>query len=84
MVLQGSMVHAQQRAADESASYDQYDNIHAMGEPQQLKLEAIEALISARDVNDLSIREIMADILDDEQMAAFLPRIGLRFRLGHE
>ena len=44
-----------------------------MGEPQQLKLEAIEALISARDVNDLSIREIMEDILDDAQMAAFLP-----------
>ena len=44
-----------------------------MGEPQQLKLEAIEALISARNVNDLSIREIMEDILDDEQMAAFLP-----------
>ncbi|MBK9441036.1 MAG: hypothetical protein IPN53_06815 [Comamonadaceae bacterium] len=44
-----------------------------MGQPQQLKLEAIEALISARNVDDLSIREIMDDILDDEQMAAFLP-----------
>jgi galactose-1-phosphate uridylyltransferase len=48
-------------------------NIHAMAESQQLKLEAIEALISARNVNDLSIREIMEDILDDAQMAAFLP-----------
>ena len=44
-----------------------------MGESQQIKLEAIEALISARNVNDLSIREILEDILDDEQMAAFLP-----------
>ena len=44
-----------------------------MNAPQQLKLEAIEALISARNVDDLSIREIMDDILDDEQMAAFLP-----------
>lgn len=44
-----------------------------MGEPQQLKLEAIEALISARNVDDLSIRDIMADILDDAQMAAYLP-----------
>ena len=45
----------------------------SMVEPQQLKLEAIEALINARNVNDLSIREIMKDILDDAQMAAFLP-----------
>ena len=44
-----------------------------MNEPQQLKLEAIEALISARNVDDLTVREIMEDILDDEQMAAFLP-----------
>ena len=44
-----------------------------MSEPQQLKLEAIEALINARNVDALSIREIMKDILDDAQMAAFLP-----------
>jgi len=44
-----------------------------MDTPQQLKLEDIESLISARNVNDLSIREIMKDILDDAQMAAFLP-----------
>lgn len=44
-----------------------------MSEPQQLKLEAIEALINARNVNDLSIREIMEDIIDDAQIAAFLP-----------
>jgi hypothetical protein len=43
-------------------------NIYAMGESQQLKLEAIEALISARNVNDLSIQEIMKDILDDEAL----------------
>jgi len=44
-----------------------------MNAPQQLRLEAIEALISARNIDDLSVREIMDDILDDEQMAAFLP-----------
>lgn len=44
-----------------------------MNELQQLKMEHIHTLISARDVQDLSIREIMEDILDDAQMAAFLP-----------
>ncbi len=52
---------------------NRYGNITDMAEPQQLKLEAVEALINARDVNDLSIREIMKGIIDDEQMAVFLP-----------
>ncbi len=56
-----------------NSNFNQYGNINSMTEPQQLKLEAVEALINARNVNDLSIREIMKDIIDDEQIAVFLP-----------
>jgi len=56
-----------------NSNFNQYGNINSMTEPQQLKLEAVEALINARNVNDLSIREIMKGIIDDEQMAVFLP-----------
>jgi galactose-1-phosphate uridylyltransferase len=69
-----TLVRASQCVVGDRISSDgQCGNISTMAEPQQLKLEAIEALISARNVDDLSIREIMKDILDDEQMAAFLP-----------